>query len=191
MHDKLNRIQDLTETTLASERKYEGRIIDVDMIDIELPDGRRSKREVVRHKNAVAVLSRLPDGRFVFVQQYRKAAEEALLEVVAGGLEDGESPDEGARRETAEETGYEVVSIRKLTTIICSPGYCDERIHLFLAELSERPHEQHQDADENVFPVVLTEKEVEAGIVDGTIVDAKTIAAWACYMLVRREDRDE
>ncbi len=189
MHDKLNSIQDLTEITLSTERKYDGHIISVDVLDIELPDGRRSKREVVRHKNAVAVLSRLPDGRFVFVQQYRKAAEEALLEIIAGGLEDGESPDEGARRETAEETGYEVVSIRKLTSIICTPGYCDERIHLFFAELSDRPHEQHQDSDENVFPVILTEEEVAAGIRDGTITDAKTLAAWACFMLDGKSDQ--
>ncbi len=95
-----------TEKTLHSERVYTGRIIDVDLVDIELPDGRKAKREVVRHGNAVAVLARRPDGKFVFVKQYRKAAEEALVEVIAGGLEKGEDPEAGARRETAEETGF-------------------------------------------------------------------------------------
>ena len=75
---------DLTEKTLATERKYTGKIISVDLLDIELPDGRRAKREVIRHGNAVAILARRPDGKFVFVRQYRKAAEEALVEVIAG-----------------------------------------------------------------------------------------------------------
>ena len=93
------------EKTLACERKYTGRIINVDLIDIELPDGRKTKREVVRHGAAVGILARRPDGKFVFVKQYRKAAEEALVEVIAGGLEPGEVPIEGAEGETAEETG--------------------------------------------------------------------------------------
>jgi ADP-ribose pyrophosphatase len=77
------------EKTLATERKYTGKIINVDLLDIELPDGRRATREVVRHGNAVAILARRPDGKFVLVKQYRKAAEEALVEVIAGGLEKG------------------------------------------------------------------------------------------------------
>ena len=171
------------EKTLACERKYTGRIINVDLIDIELPDGRKAKREVVRHGNAVAILARRPDGKFVFVKQYRKAAEEALIEVIAGGLEAGEDPIEGARRETAEETGYEVTSIKFLTTIICTPGYCEERIHIYFAEISDTPHAQDQDPDENVYPVVLSREEVEDGIRNGTIFDAKTLAAWSCYKL--------
>ena len=160
---------DLTEKTLATERKYTGKIISVDLLDIELPDGRKAKREVIRHGNAVAILARRPDGKFVFVKQYRKAAEEALIEVIAGGLEPGEDPVEGAKRETAEETGYEVTSIRFLTTIICTPGYCEERIHLYFAELSETAHSQDQDPDENVYPVVLSAEEVEDGICNGAI----------------------
>lgn len=172
------------EKTLKCERKYTGKIINVDLIDIELPDGRRSKREVVRHGAAVGILARRPDGKFVFVKQYRKAAEEALIEVIAGGLEPGEEPIEGAKRETAEETGYEVTSIKFLTTIICTPGYCEERIHLYFAELSEAAHAQDQDPDENVYPVILSESEVEEAIRKGEIFDSKTLAAWACYKLI-------
>ena len=75
---------DLTEKTLHTERKYTGKIISVDVLDIELPDGRKAKREVIRHGNAVAILARRPDGKFVFVKQYRKAAEEALIGVLRG-----------------------------------------------------------------------------------------------------------
>lgn len=174
---------DLTEKTLATERKYAGRIISVDLIDIELPDGRRAKREVVRHGNAVAVLARRTDGKFVFVRQYRKAAEAALIEVVAGCLEPGEDPAEGARRETAEETGYEVTDLKFLTTIVCTPGYCEERIHLYFAELAETPHAQDLDPDENVHPLVLSEDEVEDGIRNGTIFDSKTLSVWLCWKL--------
>lgn len=173
-----------TEKTLACERKYTGKIINVDLIDIELPDGRRTKREVVRHGPAVAILARRPDGKFVFVQQYRKAAEEALIEVIAGGLEAGEDPVEGAKRETAEETGYEVTTIKYLTTIICTPGYCEERIHVYYAELAANAHDQDQDPDENVYPVILSETEVEDAIRKGTIFDSKTLSAWACYKLM-------
>ena len=196
--------QDLTEKTLATERKYTGKIISVDLLDIELPDGRKAKREVIRHGNAVAIVARRPDGKFVFVKQYRKAAEEALIEVIAGGLEPGEDPIEGARRETAEETGYEVTSIKFLTTIICTPGYCEERIHLYFAEISDKAHAQDQDPDENfaeisdkahaqdqdpdenVYPVVLSESEVEDGIRNGTIFDSKTLSAWLCWRLAKQ-----
>ncbi len=176
---------DLTERTISCERKYTGRIISVDLLDIELPDGRRAKREVVRHGCAVAILARRPDGKFVLVRQYRKAAEEALLEVIAGGLEPGEDPELGAQRETAEETGYDVASLRYLTTMICTPGYCEERIHLYYAELAANPHAQDQDPDENVFPVVLTGDEIEDGIRKGEIIDGKTLAAWACFKLMK------
>ena len=172
------------EKTLACERKYTGKIINVDLVDIELPDGRIAKREVVRHGHAVGILARRPDGKFVFVKQYRKAAEEALVEVIAGGLEKGEDPIEGAKRETAEETGYDVTLIKFLTTIICTPGYCEERIHLYFAELSAEPHAQDQDPDENVYPVVLSEQEVEDAIRKGEIFDSKTLSAWACYKLM-------
>ena len=178
-------MEDLTEKTIATERKYTGKIISVDLLDIELPDGRRAKREVIRHGNAVAILARRPDGKFVFVKQYRKAAEEALIEVIAGGLEPGEAPVEGARSETAEETGYEVTGIKFLTTIICTPGYCEERIHIYFAELSGSAHAQDQDPDENVHPVVLSEQEVEDGIRGGKIFDSKTLAAWLCWKLAR------
>ena len=154
---------DLTEKTLATERKYTGKIISVDLLDIELPDGRKAKREVIRHGNAVAILARRPDGKFVFVKQYRKAAEEALIEVIAGGLEPGEDPVEGAKRETA----------------------CEERIHLYFAELSETAHAQDQDPDENVYPVVLSEAEVEDAIRNGTIFDSKTLSAWLCWKIAK------
>ena len=82
----------LTEKTLGTRRVFEGRALVIDVVDIELPDGRRSIREIVRHRGAAVVLGQRPDGCYVLVRQYRKAIEQALLEVVAGGLEEGEDP---------------------------------------------------------------------------------------------------
>ena len=76
-------------------------------------------------------------------------------------------------------------SIEYLTTIICTPGYCEERIYLYFAELSDRPHAQDQDPDENVYPVVLGADEIDAGIRDGSIFDSKTLSAWLAYRLKR------
>ena len=176
---------DLTEKTISSEREFDGKLLKLDVVKIELPDGRRSTREIVRHGNAVGILARRPDGKFILVRQYRKAAEEALVEIIAGGLETGEDPVEGAKRETAEETGYEVESIRFLTTTICTPGYCEERIHLYFAELSAAPHAQDQDPDENVYVEEYTEAELDAAILRGEIFDSKTLAAWAVYKISR------
>ena len=78
-----------------------------------------------------------------------------------------------------------MTGIKFLTTIICTPGYCEERIHLYFAELSETAHGQDQDPDENVYPVVLSEEEVEDGIRNGTIFDSKTLSAWLCWKLAR------
>ena len=179
-------MKDYYEKTLAVERKYDGRIINVDLIDIELPDGRRTKREVVRHGSAVAVLARRHDGKFILVRQYRKAVEDALWEIVAGGIEDGESSEEAARRETAEETGYDVVSLKYLTKIVCTPGYCEESIYIYFAEVGEKPHDQDQDPDENVHPFALSEEEIEKMIAEGDIYDSKTLSAWACYLIANK-----
>ncbi len=85
----------------------------------------------------------------------------------------------------SKETGYEVTSLKFLSTIICTPGYCEERIHLYYAELSDTANAQDLDPDENVFPVVLSEAEVEDGIRNGTIFDSKTLSAWLCWKLAR------
>lgn len=178
-------MKDLTEKTLEAKQTYQGKILNIELLQIELPDGRRTRREVVRHGEAVGILARRPDGKFVFVRQYRKAVEDAVIEIIAGGMEKGEDPETSARRETAEETGYEIVSIKYLTTITPTPGYCDEKIHLFYAELSEKTHGQDLDPFENVEPMILTADEIDDAIRNRKIYDAKTLSAWACYRLLK------
>ena len=173
----------LYEKTIASRTVFRGRAIQVDVLDIELPDGRRSTREIVRHSGAVAVLARKPDGRFLFVRQYRKAIESAFIEVVAGSLDPGEAPDEAAHRELREESGYLALRMLPLGSIVACPGYSEERLHLFYADIGEKPGATEQDGDENVETLSMPEANVEQAILDGTLQDGKTLACWLLWRM--------
>ena len=116
----------LYEKTLSVSTAFKGRALVIDVIDIELPDGRRSVRECVRHRGAVAILARRPDGAFIFARQYRKCIEQAYIEVPAGCMEVGEAPDVAAERELREESGYLVKSLMPLGSIYACPGYSEE-----------------------------------------------------------------
>lgn len=168
----------MTEKTLSTRTVFQGRALQIDVLDVELPGGRRSTREIVRHPGAVVVLAERPDSCFVLVRQYRKAVEEVLLEMVAGTLEPGEDPAAAARRELAEESGYVAESIRPLGVIVPCPGYSAERLHCFHAHVGAQPGATRPDFDEQVAPVILTRAEIEAAIAGGELKDAKSIAIW-------------
>jgi len=191
----------MNEKTISSQRVFDGRLLKLDVLEVELDNGRGSgprrcaRREIVRHPGAVAIWARAPDGRFVFVRQFRKAAEQALLEVVAGTLEADETPEVCARREIREETGYAVKTLTLLGFIFTAPGFCTERIALFYAELAPRDAGQagngpdfgelsraaEPDPDEQLDVVLLDEAEWKAMISRNAIQDAKTWAAWGMY----------
>jgi ADP-ribose pyrophosphatase len=171
----------VSERTTRSECVFEGRLLRVERLQVELDGGRESVREVVRHPGAAVVLGKLPDGRFVLVRQFRKPLETELLEAVAGTLHPGESPEACARREVAEETGHAAETLYDLGVIFSAPGYTDERLHVFGARLNEASDGPDPDEDEDVEVVYLAEAEVEARIADGRIGDAKTLAAWLLY----------
>ena len=170
----------MCEKTLKTRTVFEGRILSVDVLDIELPGGRRSTREIVRHGAAVAVIARRRDGRFVFIRQFRKAMERVCFEVMAGNVDPGEAAEAATVRELKEETGYEPDSIRFLSSIYPSVGYCTERIDIFFAEVHE-PGETDFDQDENIETVLITEQEMDALIRAGKVQDAKTLAAWVLW----------
>lgn len=167
----------MEEKTLSMETVYEGRVLGLDLLQIEMANGVQSMREVVRHRGAVAVLGQQADGRYVFVRQYRKAVEQEVIEIVAGLLEEGETPEACARREMEEETGFRVSSVKPAGVIYPSPGYTEERIHLFCAEV-EAGGVPSPDDDERVVVVCLDRGEVIRHISNGQICDAKTLAAW-------------
>ncbi len=178
----------MNEKTLESKRVFDGRLIKVEVLQVELESGLKSRREVVRHPGAVGVLGRLPDGRFVLVRQFRKAIEKDLLEIVAGTRDRNESAEACAAREMREETGYVAKSLKLLGYLHMAPGFCDERIDIFFAELDGAPGSQDSDEDESVEAVVLGGDEIDALIERGEIHDGKTVAVWMMFeRIVKRK----
>lgn len=171
----------MAEKTLASRRIFEGRALTIDILDIELPTGRTSTREVLRHRGAVCILAQRPDGAFILVRQYRKAVEKTILECVAGCLEEGEAPEAAALRETREESGYEVESLVALGKSLPAPGYCDEVHYHYYARLKPLAGELQLDTDENLRPEALSAEAIDAAIEAGVIDDGKTIILWDFY----------
>ena len=111
------------ELATASERVFEGRIVSLRIDDVRFPDGRETRREVVEHRSAVAIVPLLPDNRVLLVRQWRHPVGEELVEIPAGLLEPGEQPIECAQRELAEETGYNAGRLEPLASFYSSPGF--------------------------------------------------------------------
>ncbi len=175
------------EKTISINPVFTGRLISVETQQVELEPGIRAHREIIRHPGAIAAIARIPDGRFVFVRQFRKPIDRELLEIIAGRKEPDEAPEVCATREIKEETGYDVVTLHSLGTLYPSPGYIDELIHIFFAELSASAAPQNGDHDERITVEYMTAEEFETLIDGGMIEDAKTLAAWLMY--TRRERR--
>ena len=171
------------EKTISKKTVFEGRILSLDVLTVELADGRTGTREIIRHGAAVAVIARRRDGRFVFIRQFRKAMERVCFEVMAGNVDPGEEMEAAAVRELKEETGYTPDSIRFLSSIYPSVGYCTERIDIFYAEVHE-PGETDFDQDENIETVLVTEQEMDDLIRAGKVQDAKILAAWTLYKAI-------
>lgn len=178
MHER----DDLTEKTVASDTAFEGRLLRVRVDTVALPSGRQTTREVVEHPGAVAVVPVLEGERLVLVRQFRQPAGRVLLEIPAGTLDPGESPEECARRELAEETGYRPGRLIPLYRTYLAPGYSSEMLHCYLG-LDLAPVEGQPDADENVALEVVTLVEAEAMLARGEINDAKTL----CGLLMARQ----
>ncbi len=124
---------DCTEKQLETKKIFEGRVINVRIDKIELPDGRTSSREIVEHNGGVGVIPVTDDGEVFMVSQYRTAAKTLMLEIPAGKLEKGEDPLECGKRELIEETGYSASEFIPLGAYYATPGYCEEKLTLYLA----------------------------------------------------------
>ena len=162
------------ERTVVSEVLHRGRAFSFKRDEVQLPNGRRTFRDIVDHPGAVAIIPILPDGRVALVRQYRYAVRKSLLELPAGTLEQGESPVDCARRELREETGYEAGNIEKLISFYTAPGYSSEMIHIFLARnLTEVGAEAEMDENIEVEPMELDE--ILRLIDENIIEDAKTM----------------
>ena len=171
----------MSEKTLRSETVFTGRLLEVDVLEVELDSGARSIREIVRHPGAAAVLAELPDGRFVLVRQFRKPCEAGVVEIVAGVLEPGEEPGECAARELEEETGHKAEELTKLGMVRPSPGYTDEVVHLYHARVDAVPGSSRPESDERIEVLHVDRSAAERMMAAGQISDAKTLAAWLLY----------
>lgn len=164
----------LTEKTIESKRIYEGRVVNLRVDTVELPNGRVSTREIVEHRGAVAIVPMLDHETVVLVRQYRQPAGGLLLEIPAGTLEKGEDPFDCARRELAEEIGYHPKKLTKMFHSYLAPGYSTEMLHTFLAEDLERAG-ANRDADEFIEIVTVSLSDAVEMIRTGEIIDAKTV----------------
>lgn len=153
---------------------YRGPTIRFNLERVRLPNHHRIELEIVRHPGACAVVPLLDRDHVILIRQYRYAVDRYLYEIPAGKLKRGETPRQCASRELEEEIGYRAQSLRKLTTIFTAPGFCDERIHIFLAT-GLRQTEQNLEASEVLETVTLPWRRVEAMILKGTICDAKSL----------------
>ena len=155
---------------------YQGRIVDLGLEDVVLPNGARVELEVIRHRGAAAIVPLLDDRTGTLVHQFRHAAGGMIWEVPAGVLDGGEAPETCAARELREEVQLEARSLTRLGSILTTPGFTDERIHLFLAE-GLTAAAGVPEADEYIEVVRVPFDRALAWIADGTIADAKTICA--------------
>ena len=179
--------RDLTETTLESNFLYEGTILSLRKDQVQMPNGRLTVREVVEHSDSVCMVPLDTEGHVLLVRQYRKPTEAVLLEVPAGGIEEGESPEEAATRELQEEVSHVAGRLRALPGFWLAPGWCDEYMYTYLAT-DLQPSDKEQDYDEMVETVRVPLAQTLDLIARGEICDAKSIAALLQAMRVVGED---
>ncbi|MCP8966965.1 NUDIX hydrolase [Ectobacillus ponti] len=166
------------EKTLSTQPVLNGRVIQVRVDEVLLPNGAVSKRELVKHPGAVAVIAVTEEGKLILVEQYRKAMEKLLVEIPAGKLEPGEAPEATAVRELEEETGYGCDEMKLIASFYTSPGFADELVYLYEA-VGLRKLEQKADLDEDEFVELLevTLEEAQELVQAQRIHDAKTLLA--------------
>ena len=165
---------------VSSTRAYHGRVISLDVDEVRFPDGSVGSLEMIRHPGASAIVPLLGDGesdpRVLLIRQYRYAANGFLYEIPAGRLDEGETPMECAHRELSEETGYRAQRVEHLFTMFTTPGFTDEKIHLFLAT-GLTAGEAHRDVDEFMELVPTRLSKALSMVKQGEIQDAKTALA--------------
>lgn len=166
---------EFAEKTLKSQQVYEGKIVKVFFDDVEIANGKKTFREVVRHSGGIVILA-FKEDKILLVKQFRYPMKEVMYELPAGKLEFGEDPFFAAKRELEEETGYCANKWTDLGFVYTSPGYSDEKLYLYKAE--DLYYTQcHPDDGEIIQAFEFDYKEVLKMIARGEINDAKTLCA--------------
>ncbi len=160
--------------------KYDGKILKLNVDKVELEDGSEATREYITHSGGSTVIAETEEG-ILFVEQFRYPYGHTLLELPAGKRDKDEDPEETARRELEEETGYSAESLTFLGEIYPSPGYTDERIFLYKADGLVK-NEAHTDEDEFLSVRAIKPEVAASMIASGQIKDAKTVVALLKYL---------
>ena len=165
---------ELNEKVIKSERKYDGKIINLRVDTVLLPNGKTSKRDIVEHPGGVCVVPITKQNELVMVRQYRSGPQQVLLELPAGKLEYGEDPYTCGFRELQEETGYTAGEFWEAISFYSTPGFTDEKLYLYIAkELSLG--KTNLDEDEFIETETIPVKELKQMVLENKIQDAKTI----------------
>ncbi|RKZ22017.1 hypothetical protein DRQ16_02865 [bacterium] len=171
----------MKERCLETRKIYSGRVVALRIDRVMLPSGRKSIREVVEHRGAVAAIP-VKGDKIILIRQYRYPVDEVIYEIPAGTREKNETPDETMARELEEEIGYRAGRLTHLFTFYSTPGFTTEKISIYLAEELE-PVERRPEHDENIEVVEVEKERIPEMIKNGEIRDGKTIAALCYYML--------
>lgn len=169
----------LKEKTVQKKKIYSGRVVKLDIHKVKLPDGKFSHREIITHPGAVAIVPILPGNKIILIKQFRKPTEKTLLEIPAGTLDKNESPRKCAFRELVEETGYRARCLKKIMDFYPSPGYSNERIHVFTATGLTKT-QSAPEADEFIKVVIIPLEKIKKLIKAGKIKDGKTLLGLSC-----------
>jgi len=169
------------EKTLKSTLIHKGKNFNFLVDEVELSNKKQINREIVEHPGAVAILPLSRKEKIILINQYRYATKSDLLEIPAGTLEIGESPDECAYRELREETGYSSKILKKMTSCYLAPGYSNEIIHIFVAKELTLENQTLED-DEKISVKEYEFDEALTMIEEGVIKDAKTILSILLYL---------
>lgn len=161
------------EKTLTSEYVYNGKVLDIKRDEVLISNGHKSIREVVEHSGGVVIMA-VQNDEVLMVEQFRYPLKATSVELPAGKLEKNEDPNDASKRELREETGYIAHSWKSLGYIYTTPGFCNEKLHLYLAQNLEFIKEM-PDEDEIIKAKKIPIEELYKMIYDGSINDSKTI----------------
>jgi ADP-ribose pyrophosphatase len=186
---EMNIVSKFEERTIHRKTIFEGRIIDLYLDEVSLPNGKTSSREIIKHPGAVAVIAITEEEKILLVEQYRKALERTLIEIPAGKLEKGEDPRESAKRELMEETGYTCENLEHITSFYTSPGFANELVHIYQATGLKQERELQLDEDEFVSVMEVTYDEALNLVKEQKIFDAKTMYAVQYWQMLKQQEK--
>lgn len=165
-------------TLLKKEKLYSGKIIDLTVDQLQYPSGNKTIREIVEHPGGAVILAVFDNQDILLIKQYRHPFAAEVIELPAGKLEKTEDPLICAQRELREETGYTAGRWKPLTSIYTTPGFCNEILHIFLAQELSLHHagQSLEEGERSIQLMRMPIKDAVSMIESGEIKDGKTIA---------------